>query len=702
MRLHADRLHLSPSDVTAFLACEHLTTLSLAHARGEIERPEVENEQAELIFRKGLEHEHAYLERLARRREDRPRDRSTRAATTRRRAARPPTRSAPARPTSSTRASSRTTAGAASPTSSCASRTAPTRRSTPSSRAHAKPAYILQLLFYNEQLARIQGREPEQIHVLLGIGEQAVLPARASSPPTTGASARGSSASSPTRRRPSRTRSTTAAICDFKPLCDAYWDAVDHLSRVAGVYRTQIEKLAAAGITTLAQLGRAPAEPVPAGINRRHAGRRTASRPSSSSRARDRRGHVTGSSSRSRRPASRSCPTPRPATSSSTSRATRSGTRTARSSTSGGSSTSTATSRRCTRTTTTTERHAFETFVDLVHERLARHPDLHVYHYAAYEITALKRLMGRYGTREARARRPAPPRRLRRPAQGRPQRHPRLAARLRAEGAGGLPRLRAAGGGEGRRHLDRRLRAVDADARRRRCSTRSTSTTARTASRRGSCATGCSSGAPRRSRSSGRSRCPSRRSRSRSRRRRSSAPRCARELLDAGEELAAQLLDYHDRERKPVWWAFFDRLEMTPAELVEDAESIGRLELDRRARAGRSARSRTRSPSRRRSTSSALGQRRDRSGDARRRRRDHRARPRGAPARAQARAVARGRAAAGGADPGRRRTARTIRRTRSSASAARCSPATAATPRSSRSSGASRSTGPSRRPTSTR
>ena len=64
---------------------------------------------------------------------------------------------------------------------------------------------------------------------------------------------------------------------------------------------------------------------------------------------------------------------------------------------------------------------------------------------------------------------------------------------------------------------------------------------------------------------------------------RSSAPRCARELLDAGEELAAQLLDYHDRERKPVWWAFFDRLEMTPDELVEDAESIGRLELDRRA-----------------------------------------------------------------------------------------------------------------------
>jgi uncharacterized protein len=31
------------------------------------------------------------------------------------------------------------------------------------------------------------------------------------------------------------------------------------------------------------------------------------------------------------------------------------------------------------------ERRAFEAFVDLVHERLREHPDLHVYHYASYE-----------------------------------------------------------------------------------------------------------------------------------------------------------------------------------------------------------------------------------------------------------------------------------------------------------------------------
>ena len=46
------------------------------------------------------------------------------------------------------------------------------------------------------------------------------------------------------------------------------------------------------------------------------------------------------------------------------------------------------------------ERAAFEGFVDFVFERRARYPNLHVYHYAAYEPTALKRLAATHGTRE--------------------------------------------------------------------------------------------------------------------------------------------------------------------------------------------------------------------------------------------------------------------------------------------------------------
>ncbi|MBR9883425.1 MAG: TM0106 family RecB-like putative nuclease [Oceanospirillales bacterium] len=46
------------------------------------------------------------------------------------------------------------------------------------------------------------------------------------------------------------------------------------------------------------------------------------------------------------------------------------------------------------------EKLAFENFVDFVTARRAQYPDMHVYHFAPYEPAALKRLMGRYATRE--------------------------------------------------------------------------------------------------------------------------------------------------------------------------------------------------------------------------------------------------------------------------------------------------------------
>src|SRR5262249_7859262 len=55
---------LSPSDLSGYLACPHLTSLELRVGRGELVRPVLVNEQAELMFRKGREHEAAYLQRL--------------------------------------------------------------------------------------------------------------------------------------------------------------------------------------------------------------------------------------------------------------------------------------------------------------------------------------------------------------------------------------------------------------------------------------------------------------------------------------------------------------------------------------------------------------------------------------------------------------------------------------------------------------
>jgi predicted RecB family nuclease len=46
------------------------------------------------------------------------------------------------------------------------------------------------------------------------------------------------------------------------------------------------------------------------------------------------------------------------------------------------------------------EKSNFEQFVDWAMERWQRYPGMHVYHFAPYEPAALKRLMGRYASRE--------------------------------------------------------------------------------------------------------------------------------------------------------------------------------------------------------------------------------------------------------------------------------------------------------------
>jgi uncharacterized protein len=46
------------------------------------------------------------------------------------------------------------------------------------------------------------------------------------------------------------------------------------------------------------------------------------------------------------------------------------------------------------------EKQAFEEFIDFAIERLERYPNMHIYHYAPYEATAIKRLMGLHATRE--------------------------------------------------------------------------------------------------------------------------------------------------------------------------------------------------------------------------------------------------------------------------------------------------------------
>src|SRR5712692_8781115 len=263
-------LLLSPSDVTAYLACEHLTSLSIGVARGELVPPPFENHQAELVFRKGREHEHAYLARLIAEgrhvetielEPDLDWERATRETVQAMRAGAEVVYQAVLvgdgwRGVADFLLRVDTASGLGS----WSYEALDTKLAR-----HAKPAYILQLCFYSERVAAIQGLSPARIHVLLGnLTQESFRPEEfgayyrrvcrrleefVADPP-------------PTEPYPV----DHCGICEFKPLCDEYWDRVDHLSRVAGMQRRQIAKLGGAGITTLAGLGNAPAEPVPTGM----------------------------------------------------------------------------------------------------------------------------------------------------------------------------------------------------------------------------------------------------------------------------------------------------------------------------------------------------------------------------------------------------------------------------------------------------
>src|SRR5512146_604859 len=245
MRATNGRITLSPSDVTAYLACEHLTTLNLAVARGELARPKLDNEQAALVFRQGDEHERAYLRWL----QDEGRqvtridlepdydwERATRDTEEAMRAGAEVIYQA-ALATEGWRGSADflmrvDTPSDLGPWSYEALDTKLAR--------HAKPAYILQLCFYSERIGAIQGVAPARIHVLLGnVTQESFRPEEFGAYYRRVCRRLEEFVADPPETAPYPCEQ--CGLCEFKPLCDERWDAVDHLSRVAAVQRRQID-----------------------------------------------------------------------------------------------------------------------------------------------------------------------------------------------------------------------------------------------------------------------------------------------------------------------------------------------------------------------------------------------------------------------------------------------------------------------------
>jgi predicted RecB family nuclease len=412
MYVDGGRLVLSPSDLVAFLQCGHLTGLSLEVAEGTRAGPAEDDQGGSTVQRRGFEHETDYLARL--------RDQGlevteisgsgelgTRAALTK--------EALVAGPDVIYQATFVDRAGAGPAWRGHADFL--TRVTGPSSlgpfsyepedtklATHVRPSAVLQLCEYAEQLARCQGRVPDWIHVVLG--DQTRVSLRL--------------ADFSAYYRAAKRRFVTACadgvsayplpvelchVCAWRPQCDERRIADDHLTLVAGLRTDQLGKLTlGAGITTVAELADYQGDGVP-GIGRLAFDKLRAQA----------RLQVKAREEPDRAPPYEllegagpgmglgALPTPSlgdlffdiegdPYVGASgleylfgvgwVKPDGRFGFKSfwAR--------------------TPAEEKAAFEQFMDFIEVRQAAHPDLHIYHYASYEKTALGKLMGRHGTRE--------------------------------------------------------------------------------------------------------------------------------------------------------------------------------------------------------------------------------------------------------------------------------------------------------------
>ena len=403
MYLSDGELVVSASDLNDYTACRHLLRLNLEYARRERERPSERDPTAVLVARKGDEHEAAYLASLREQGrgvveidQDGPIEEAAEKTIEAMRSGaevifqatfladgmrghadflfrveRPSELGAWSYEVADTKLARR-----------------------------AKPYFILQLCFYSELLAHVQGLEPELIHVILGTREQH--------------SFRLAEFAAYYRRLRGRLLADLEAgvpgtypdpvdhcsICAWRTECDERRLADDHLSQVARLSRAQTELLREAGIGTLEALGSAPAELEVPGI-RAESLEKLRAQASLQLRARQEGKRIYEILELEELRGLARLPKPsagdlffdlegdpffeggleylwgwveledgEPEFKALWGRDRKE------------------------------ERAAFEAFVDFVTERRRAYPDLHVYHYAHYEVGVLKRLAGSFASRE--------------------------------------------------------------------------------------------------------------------------------------------------------------------------------------------------------------------------------------------------------------------------------------------------------------
>lgn len=397
----------SASDIVNFLECGHLTSLDLRHLETPLPLAQ-EDEPLALVQAKGLEHERAYLEKLrvqglrivdVSEAGDSLEARLRRTEAAMREGAEAIYQAAFRHGSYVGHADFLLRVARPSALGGHGYEAADTKLAR-----SPRAKFVVQLAFYSWLLGLAQGAEPRHMSVVLGNGVEQRFAvsdyAHYFRRVLAGFEAFVGAKGAQTYPEPCE----KCAQCRWSALCDEQWQADDHLSQVANITGQQIRKLQAGGIGTLAQLGRlAPGAAVP--LLEGTTLQRLRAQAALQLRAREEGGRYYELIPRGPEPGLRGFERmPRPDEGDMFFDMegdpledggleylfgvyVRDGGREAF-------HPFWAHNRR-------EEKAAFERFMDFVVERLRRYPDAHIYHYAPYEETAIKRLMSVHGTREA-------------------------------------------------------------------------------------------------------------------------------------------------------------------------------------------------------------------------------------------------------------------------------------------------------------
>src|SRR5215813_12216295 len=259
----------SPTAIADFLACQHLTALDRAERAEEIERPYFPDPTLELLSKLGNAHEQAYLAQLA--------EQGLTVVEIRRNGSR---EDEAARTIEAIRGGADVIYQPAFVDDEWYGRADFLRRvdkpsglglfsyevvETKLARS-TKARAIIQLCFYSDALAAIQGVIPDYMHVVLGGGAKPekffVQRYLAFFRKVKRDFVAAQQAQAKTYPEPVE----HCRICDWSTVCDAQWRKDDHLSLVANITRNQRQALIACGTETVAGLAHLPPEPKVEGI----------------------------------------------------------------------------------------------------------------------------------------------------------------------------------------------------------------------------------------------------------------------------------------------------------------------------------------------------------------------------------------------------------------------------------------------------